>query len=276
MPLLYELREMLGEKYAAAFYVLSLFQAVLTVWMLVDAGRRRVEYYWFWLIIAFQPLGAWAYFFLYKLPDFRAGSGRGWSFSRSRVSLDELRYKADHMATLVNRLALALRLIEDGAYGEALPYLEAARKSEPDHSQILYCMALCQARLNRPEEAQPLLERLLARDPRWSNYGAWYLLIEVCRQRSDQSGTLPSCRELLRLAPILRHECLLAEHLLDQGQVLEVRELLERSLRDHDFSPGPIRRRNHRWASAARHLQKIANGLNGFWRQSARPRAARM
>ena len=31
-------------------------QAALTIWMLIDANRRGVEFYWFWLILAFQPL----------------------------------------------------------------------------------------------------------------------------------------------------------------------------------------------------------------------------
>ena len=259
MPILYQLREMLGAQYAGLFYALSLLQGAFTIWMLVDAGRRRVEYYWFWLILGFQPFGVWAYFFLYKFPDFSAGhGGRGWSLFQHRVSLEELRYKAEHVPTLSNRLALAERLLDDRENVEALPHLEAALKAEPDHGQILYCLALCQARLNRPEAAQPLLERLLAREPRWRNYLAWHLLIAVRRQRGDQPGTLASCRELVRLSPILQHQCLLAEHLLDQGQTIEARELLERSLRDHEFTPGPIRRRNSRWASEARSLLKRA------------------
>ena len=36
----------------------------------------------------------------------------------------------------------------------------------------------------------------------------------------------------------------------------EARALLERSLRDHDFAPAPIRHRNRPWARVARRLQK--------------------
>ena len=41
-------------------------QAALTIWMLVDASRRRVEFYWYWLILFLQPIGAWAYFVMFK------------------------------------------------------------------------------------------------------------------------------------------------------------------------------------------------------------------
>jgi hypothetical protein len=61
-------------------------------------------------------------------------------------------------------------------------------------------------------------------------------------------------RELARLAPTLRRQCLLAEELLEVGNAAEARELLERSLRDHEYAPGPTRRRNSRWASEARRL----------------------
>ena len=259
MWILHELRNSLGDRFAVPFYVLSLLQAALTVWMVVDAGRRRVEVFWFWLIVVFQPFGAWAYFFLHKLPELRAGGGKGLSgLFRRRVPLDELRYKAEHVPTLVNRVALAERLMEDGENGEALPLLEAARKAEPDHAPVLYALALCQARLNRPDEARPLLDRLLTRDPRWRNYLGWHLLIAVQRHRGDQAGVLAACRELARLAPTLQNQCVLAQNLLEQGQTIEARELLDRSLRDHDYAPGPIRRRNSRWAAEARRLLKTA------------------
>ena len=261
MWIFHELRETLGDRFIVPFYVLSLLQGAFTIWMLVDAGRRHVEYFWYWLIIGFQPLGTWSYFILYKFPELSAGRGRPWwTLFQHRVSLDELRYKAEHMPTLVNRVALAERLMEDGANAEAIPLLEAAHKSEPDHNQILFSLALCHDRLNRPDEARPLLERLLARDPRWRNYLGWHLLIAVQGHRRDPAGILAACRELARLAPILQHQCILAGNLLEQGQTIEARELLERSLRDHEYAPGPIRRRNSRWANEARRLQKMAEG----------------
>jgi hypothetical protein len=257
MPIFHDL---FGPFYPVAF----LAQGALTIWMLVDHGRRGGgDAIWFWVILFFQPLGAWAYFFAVKLPtlrgnaSFQAGGRLSGLFQR-RVSLEELRYKAEHIPTLANRLALAQGLIEKRSFAEAVPHLESALKTEPDHGQILYSLALCHDRLGRPDQALPLLERLLARDPRWSNYVGWHLLIEARGEKGDAAGALEACRELARLAPTLQHHCLLAEHLLHQGQAEEARNLLERSLRDHDFAPGPIRRRNRRWAGEARRLQKSA------------------
>ena len=65
---------------------------------------------------------------------------------------------------------------------------------------------------------------------------------------------------MARLAPTLQHQSLLAQGLLEVGNAAEARELLERSLRDDEYAPGPISRRNSRWASEARRLQKLAEG----------------
>src|SRR5438093_1136148 len=130
-------------------------QLAFTAWMLVDCYRRHADYYWFWVILLFQPLGAWIYFFVVKLKDF-SGSG-GWSFFHPRPSLDELRYRAEQTPTLANHLELAQRLIERHEHPEAIPHLEAALQKEPDHCQVLYSLAVCHSEQGHPEQAMPLL-----------------------------------------------------------------------------------------------------------------------
>jgi hypothetical protein len=236
--------------------LLSLAQTAFMVWMLIDAYRRRAETFWFWVILFLPGLGSWVYFFAVVLRDFR-GPNLGGLFQRP-ASLEELRYRAEHLPTLVSHLELAERLIELGHHAEALPHLQAAQKMEPEHPRPLFALALCHKEQGHADLAVPLLEGLLARDPRWHNYAAWHLLIESRAAAGDPAGAVASCRELARLAPSLEHTCLLSEHLLRAGQAGEADRLLEASLRDHDYAPGPIRRRNSRWAAEARRLRKRA------------------
>ena len=236
--------------------ILSALQTAFMVWMLVDCYRRRAEYFWFFIIFFLPVIGAWVYFFAVKVP---AGDFRNLSFGgalRRGPSLDQLRYLADQTPTLTNHLTLAQRLIEVGQHAEAVPHLEAVLKTEPDHGAALYALATCYKALGRPAEAVPVLEKLLRRDNRWGNYVAWRLLIEMQDKCGDHAGALLSCREVARLAPTLQNRCLLADHLLEQGQTIEARMLLEQSLRDHDFAPGHVRRRDGRWAAEARRLLK--------------------
>src|SRR5262245_5309414 len=87
-------------------------QLGITIWMLIDAHRRRVDVYWFLIILAFQPIGAWAYFFMYKIHDFRGDSGWLTNLFHRRPSLEELRYQVEQTPTVANRLELGERLVE--------------------------------------------------------------------------------------------------------------------------------------------------------------------
>ncbi len=231
---------------------LSVIMLAFTLWMLVDAYNRGVDFFWYWIILLVQPIGALAYFFVFKARDWRGFSG----WFQPRISIKELRYRVAQVPTLANQLALGERLIETHEYAEALTHLQAALTREPDHSQVLYCQAVCHVEMEQPQKALPLLERILARDRLWSDYAAWRLLIRARSEVGDQEGALQACRDLVKLAPNLRHRCLLAEHLLAQGQKQEARMLLDQGLQDQQFAPGPIRRRNRRWVSQARRLLK--------------------
>jgi hypothetical protein len=244
VPLLYE------------FLPLYLAQAALTVWMLVDANRRGVDYYWFWIILAFQPLGAWAYFFLYKVQDFRGGAGWPAGLFHRRPSLEEVRHRAEWSPTLANRLELGGRLVEAGEFAEARPHFEAVLAHEPEHGQALFLLAACHRGLGHPVQALALLEKLKAHQPNWGNYSGWHTLIAVRREAGDAAGAIASCRELLQTAPRLEHTCLLADHLLDAGEREEAGKILRQALADFRYLPGPSRRRDRPCIGKAKQLLK--------------------
>src|SRR5207302_752583 len=129
--------------YLYEFSPLYLLQAVLTVWMLVDANRRKADSYWFWVILIFQPFGAWAYFATHKLRDFQTGNNWLAGLFHRPPPLEELRHRADQLPTVVNQLELGERLVETGEYSEALPLLEAVLVREAEHCQALFLTAQC-------------------------------------------------------------------------------------------------------------------------------------
>jgi hypothetical protein len=222
-----------------------------TVWMTVDVHRRGVEPFWYWIIWIVPIAGPFIYFFTHPGPDWATRIG---PLFQPKVALAELRHRAQQSPTLANQLALAQALIGRKEYDEALPYLESARKIEPDHGQVLYGIAVCQARSGRLEQAIPLLEAILKKDPRWGDDQAGVLLVEVHAEREDLATALIKARELVQLAPTLKHKCLLAEILIDHGQRGEARTLLDDALRDHYYLPGPLKRRHRAWAGKARSI----------------------
>jgi hypothetical protein len=244
--------------YLYEFSPLYLAQAALTVWMLVDANRRGAEYYWFWLILAFQPFGAWAYFFSYKWRDFGGGNAPAWLsglFTR-RPSMDELRHRAERFGTVATHLELGERLVEVGEFAEAVPHIGVMLAREPDHCQALFLMAEAERGLGHPEQSIALLQKLLNRQPAWGNYRAWRSLIETQERHGDLPGAIASCRGLLRLCPTLECCCLLAAHLIESGDKVAAAEALEQGLDDYRYLRGPQRRRQSRWATKANQLLK--------------------
>lgn len=232
--------------------ILFVLHLALMVWMLVNAHRRGVDYYWYYIILFIPVAGPLAYFFLFKIHDFH-----GWrSLIQPKTSLHELQYRAEQTPTLANHLALAQRLIEQGDYASALPHLEKAHPMEPEHSQVMYSLAVCYIALGQPDKAIPLLERIVNRDRTWSDYAAWRTLVETQEKIGNKELALKVCRDLVKIAPSIRHRCLFAEHLLAAGQAEEARQILDQALQDHYYAPGPLRRRNRRWAGEARRLQK--------------------
>jgi hypothetical protein len=174
-------------QFIADYPLLTALQVALTVWMLVDAYRRAdVEPYWFWVVLLVPVVGAWAYFFIVFVPSMPTLRLPDWL--RGRPSLEELRYRAESQPTLVNHLVLGQRLMERDEHEEALPHLLAAQKMEPEHGLVLYTLARCHAEQGRPQEAVPVLEGLVARDPRWANYSAWRLLARVRAEAGDAPG----------------------------------------------------------------------------------------
>jgi hypothetical protein len=240
--------------YLYEFSPLYLAQAALTIWMLVDASRRGVEYYWFWIILVFQPIGPWAYFFLYKFRDF--SQGRTWlaGLFHRRPSLDEVRYRTEQAPTLANRLELAGRLCEIGDHAEAVPNLEAVLAREPTHCQALFLLGQAHRHLGQPGQAVPLLRKLVGHHPAWNDYAAWHALVAVCRESGDLTGAVTHCRELARTAPNLEHRCLLAEHLLATGEKGEARKVVQQGLDGYRYLTGPSRRRDRPWVGKAKQL----------------------
>jgi hypothetical protein len=234
-------------------------QMAFTLGMLFHAYRSGAEQIWFWVILFFQPFGSWAYFFIVFLRSFRfsrgVSTGPLW---QKKLSLAELRYRAERTPTVVNRMALAQRLMEQGQYADAIPLLEAVMAADDIYCQPKHDLAVCHLAGHEPAKAVALVKQLLQRDYRWSNYLAWCTLIEAHLACHDPQAALQACRELTKMVPTLENKCHLAEHLLDNKLHSEAIDLLDGALEDHAYTPFAKRLQNWRWARTAQRLLKEA------------------
>ena len=70
--------------------ILLYLNLAFKIWMLIDAGRRRIDSYWYFIIV--MPFGAIIYFFSVKIHDYNLSWIKK-SFERS-VSVSELGWSA--------------------------------------------------------------------------------------------------------------------------------------------------------------------------------------
>lgn len=230
-------------------------QLAFTLGMLIHAFRTGAELFWYFIIFLIQPFGSWAYFFLVFLRSFRFSSGvSAGPLWQRKLSLAELRFRAERTPTVNNRLALAEALMEKGKHAEAIPLLEAVLAADQIHCQAMHDLALCHLVCNQPQQAVAMLDRLMRRDSRWSYYRAWRTLIDAHVACGQPGDALKAARDYERMVPTLENKCLLAEHLLDNKLKSEAIHVLDLALEEHSFAPLAKRLKN--WKSA-RHAHRL-------------------
>jgi hypothetical protein len=230
--------------------------------MLIHAYRAGAEWFWFCIIFFVQPFGAWVYFAIVLSRGFRMGSGGGLQWQR-KLSLDELRYHAERMPTVNNRLAYAQGLMAKGRHAEAIPILEAILTTDQIHCQAMHDLALCHLACEQPHQAVAMLQRLMQRDSRWAYYRAWRTMIDAHVACGNPALALEACREFAKMVPTLENQCLLAEHLLENKLHAEAAQVLEQALEDLSYAPLGKRLKNWGWARHARKLLSDAETGSG-------------
>jgi hypothetical protein len=234
-------------------------QSIFTICMLLDAYRRRVDWFWFLVILVVQPIGAWVYFVVIMLGSMRnpLRSRGGWSWKR-RPSIAELRHRTERAPTVVNHFTLAECLMSKRQFDDAVSHLQAAIALDPEYCPAQYALAVCHHERGEPAAAVQPLEKIIARDRKWSNYRAWRLLIEVRTVQSDKAGALAACRELAKMMPTFQYKCRLGGLLVANGECDEAAKLMEQALEDYRFEPFGVRLRDRRWAKEAHRLWQQA------------------
>ncbi len=226
--------------------------AVFYIWMIVDAFRRRAEFYWY-LIIIFVPFGPLIYFFVVKLQDRRPGGGGG-AISRlthREPSLSDLRYRAEETPSVLNKLALADALHGRGEYPEAAAVYQDVRSHDHDNKEALYGHSLSLMGMHRHAEAAEELHELMEVDNSYRDYAAALDYGEALWQSGEHEDATDLLRGLVGVDGRINHRIALAHYLGLSGRKDEAREQLQTALGDYEHQPAFVKRRDARWAAQA-------------------------
>jgi hypothetical protein len=233
------------------FYAQQLF----SLWMTVDAARRRADGYWY--LIIWVPFGEWFYFFSVKIHDYPRLKVRLKDLFKRQPSLETLRHQADHNPCVANKLLLADALHDHGHYREAVELYQTVLERDPRDHAALHGCALAQNRLGEQVAAAEQLERLIELAPAFRGYAAYQDLAQTYHALGRKEAAVQILRALVAKLPQFQYEVLLAEALIEIDQRSDARSLLQRALDHFKHAPAYQRRRQGRIAMRARKLLKL-------------------
>lgn len=231
--------------------LLSLLERCFAIAMIVHAYRRGAEFWWYYFIFFIPVIGSLAYFFAVVAPRIQ------WKypfFGEPKTPVEELEFRAQNSPTFANHFALGARLVELGRYDEALGPLEDARKREPDHSPVCFNLARCLYELHRSNEALPYVQKIIEKEPRWEDYAAWRLLMQIQQDLGLDDAVVETGRQLVKLSPRMEHKYLLGEQLARVGIPGEARLVLENALEEQRYVNGAVARQNRKWVRESKRL----------------------
>ncbi|MEO1481511.1 MAG: tetratricopeptide repeat protein [Myxococcota bacterium] len=217
--------------------------------MLVDARQRRVDDWWYLIIL--MPLGEWAYFFAVKIHDFEIGF-----IERLRTppppSLTALKRRAEETPSEENRLALAWGLLRQDRPAEALEEFQGVLNRDPDDPSALHGAGLSRIDMKEPAAAVGPLSRVVERKPAHDDYEVWHDLAYAHWETENRLEAVAVLRRLVAAAPRVKHKVLLGTYLARMDEPAEARAVLEEALNDFDDLPRVNRRGLRTWVKQAR------------------------
>lgn len=230
--------------------ILFYLNAAFNLWMLVDAARRRMDFWWYLIIL--MPLGEWVYFFAVKIHDYDLSNIKKMLALDRSPSVTQLRRDAEETPSIENRLRFANGLLEAAKYEEATDVYEQILAQDDEEIDALYGLAHCRLAREETHAAAVALGMVIELDPSFKDWEAWFDLAYANWQLNKRDEAIAVLRRLVEKTPRIKHKAILGKYLARDEQNEAAREVLEEAIREYQHAHGFVKRTAGRWASDAR------------------------
>ena len=240
--------------------LLNLLGIGFSIWMFVDALRRKADFYWYVLIILLMPIGGFIYFFMIKLPELQAASADGSGLAtipfpiRKGPSIRSLQAQVSETPSQENKLALAWALFEDQRIPESSEIFVACHQADDDDAECVYGIARCLGANGEHAQAATYYEKCISLDRVFRDYDPWLDLAFGYLQTDDQNKALEVLAKLVEEAPRVKHKTILGRCLANAGFEEQARTVLTEAIADYEESSFFLQRDNEKWVTQAREL----------------------
>jgi tetratricopeptide (TPR) repeat protein len=230
-----------------------LLVAIFQLWMFIDAIRRR-EYIWAALIfIGWGLMALWYYLYVYRdSPSATRGFELPGSVDRRRIK--DLQAKIHHLDKPHHYSQLGDIYFQQGKLDKAEECYRAAMERDPQDIDTRAHFGQCLLRAKRPAEARPLLEGVVAENPKHDYGYSQMALAETYMALGENDKAFSLWKQVVEHHSYARAKVQLAEIYLARNQndlaMTELREVIS----DDAHAPTFQRRRDRIWIKRARSL----------------------
>jgi tetratricopeptide (TPR) repeat protein len=229
--------------------LVSLFQ----LWMLIDAIRRR-EWVWaFFIFIGWGFSAAFYYFAVYRAaPSATRGFELPGAFDRHRIK--QLQAQIHYLDKGHHHSQLGDLYFQQGKLDKAEACYRAALEREPTDIDTRAHLGQCLLRQKRPAEARPLLEAVVAENPKHDYGYSQMALAETLTALGEADAALALWQQVTDSHSYPRAKVQLADLYLARNQPDLARAQVTEVLADDAHGPAYQRRRDRVWVRRARSL----------------------
>jgi hypothetical protein len=233
------------------FLLLTAFQ----IWMLVDAIRQRE---WIWALFIFIGWGFgafWYYFYVYRGA---ASATRGFELpgAQNRRRIKELQAQIHHLDKAHHHSQLGDIYFQQGKLGQAESCYRAALERDPQDIDTRAHLGQCLLRAKRPAEARPLLEGVIAENPKHDYGYSLMALAEALTVLGETDSALRLWQQVTEQHSYPRAKVQLAELYLARNEVEPARLQLQEVIDDDIHAPPFQRKRDRVWVRRAKNLRR--------------------
>ncbi len=230
-----------------------LAMTVFQIWMFVHAVRQRE---WIWAFFIFIGSGIAAFFYYFYAYRSAPSSTRGFELpgAHDRRRIKELQAKIHHLDKAHFHSELADIYFQQGKLDLAAASYRAALDREPDELDTRAHYGQCLLRQKKPAEARPLLEGVIAQNPK-HDYGYTRMaLAETLTALGETDAALKTWLQVTAAHSYPRAKVQLAELYLAKNEPAPARAQLQEVLADDAHTLPFQRKRDRVWVRRAKAL----------------------
>ena len=234
-------------------YPWALAISAFQIWMLVDAVRQRE---WIWAVFILLGWGfaaLWYYFYVYRAaPSATRGFELPGAHDRHRIK--QLQAQIHHLDKAHHHSQLGDIYFQHGKLQPAEACYRAALERDPQDIDTRAHLGQCLLRQKRPAEARPLLEGVVAENPKHEYGYSLMALAENLTALGEIDAALNIWKRVTENHSYPRAKVQLAELYLARNQADLARSEVREVLADDAHAPAFQRKRDRVWVRRAKSL----------------------